>query len=75
MKQIAVLELLCFLLSSVFQRSLVCSSPYLYVSVGGSGLSDCLQHVGRRGVVAKRLTHVDKEVFIPRRKHKAAAEL
>ena len=76
MKQIAVLELLCFLLSSsVFQRSLVCSSPYFYVSVVGSGLSDSFQHVCGRGVVAKRLTHVDKEVFIPRRKHKAAAEL
>ena len=75
MKQIAVLELLCFLLSSVFQRSLVCSSPYFYVSVVGSGLSDCFQHVCGRGVVAKRLTHVDKEVFVPRRKYKAASEL
>jgi hypothetical protein len=75
MKQIAVLELLCFLLSSVFQRSLVCSSPYLYVFVVGSGLSDCFQHVCGRGVIAKSLTHVDEQVFVPRRKYKAASEL
>lgn len=39
------------------------------------GLYDCLQHVRRRGVVAKGFAHVDKEVFIPGRKHKAAAKL
>jgi hypothetical protein len=38
-------------------------------------LRDRLQHVRRRGIVAKGLTHVDEEVFIARRKHKAAAEL
>ncbi len=39
------------------------------------GLSDRLQHVCRRSVVAKSLAHVDKEIFVPGRKHKAAAEL
>jgi hypothetical protein len=38
-------------------------------------LRDRLQHVRWRGIVAKSLTHVDEEVFIARRKHKAAAEL
>ena len=38
-------------------------------------LGNRLQHVCWRGIVAKRLTHVDEEVFIPRCKHKAAAKL
>jgi hypothetical protein len=38
-------------------------------------LRDCLQHVGGRGVVAKGLTHMDEQIFIPGRKHKTAAEL
>jgi hypothetical protein len=72
-------ELLCLNSSaSSFLRvskNLVCSSPCLCVSVVGSGLCDCFQHIRRRGVVAKRFTHVDKEIFVSRRKHKAAAEL
>jgi hypothetical protein len=38
-------------------------------------LRDRLQHVPGRGVVAKSLTHVDEEVLISGRKHKAAAQL
>jgi hypothetical protein len=38
-------------------------------------LRDRLQHVGRCGVIAKSLAHVDEEVFVSGRKHKAAAEL
>jgi hypothetical protein len=33
------------------------------------------QQIFRRGVVAERLTHVDEEIFVSRRKHKAAAKL
>jgi hypothetical protein len=33
------------------------------------------QQIFRRGVVAEGLTHVDEEIFVSRRKHKAAAEL
>ena len=39
------------------------------------GLSDRLQHVRRRGVIAKSLAYMDEQVFIPGCKHKAAAEL
>src|SRR5579864_843547 len=38
-------------------------------------LRDCFQHVCRSSVVAKSLTHVHEEIFVPGRKHKAAAEL
>jgi hypothetical protein len=38
-------------------------------------LRDRRQHVFRCGIVTERLTHVDEEVFVSRRKHKAAAEL
>jgi hypothetical protein len=38
-------------------------------------LRDCLQHVGGCGVVAKGLTHMDEQILIPGRKHKAAAKL
>jgi hypothetical protein len=38
-------------------------------------LRDRLQHVPGRSVVTEGLTHVDEEVFIPRRKHKTAAQL
>ncbi|MCU1221096.1 MAG: hypothetical protein JWN42_2293 [Candidatus Angelobacter sp.] len=38
-------------------------------------LRDRLQHVRRCGVVTKGFTHVDKEIFIPRRKYKTAAKL
>lgn len=43
--------------------------------VGLSHSPQRLQHVRRAGVVAKRLTHVDEEVFVTWAKHKAAAEL
>jgi hypothetical protein len=33
------------------------------------------QQIFWRGVVAERFAHVDEEIFVPRRKHKAAAEL
>jgi len=38
-------------------------------------LSDRLQHVCWRGVIAKSLAHVDKEIFVSGRKHKASAKL
>jgi hypothetical protein len=38
-------------------------------------LCDRFQHVNRGGVIAKRLTYVDEEVFVSGRKHKAAAKL
>jgi hypothetical protein len=38
-------------------------------------LPDRRQNILGRGIVAKRLTHMDKEVFVSRRKHKAAAQL
>jgi hypothetical protein len=51
-------------------------SKILVVSFFGLGwLRDRLQHVRRCGVVTKGFTHVDKEIFIPRRKHKTAAKL
>jgi hypothetical protein len=55
-------------------KKLVCSSPCLCVSVVDV-LCDCIQHVGGRGVVAKGLTHMDEQIFIPGRKHKTAAKL
>ena len=39
------------------------------------GLSDRLQHVCRRSVVAKSFAHVDKQIFVPGGKHKAASQL
>ena len=33
------------------------------------------QQIFRRGIVAERFAHVDEEIFVPRCKHKAAAEL
>jgi hypothetical protein len=41
----------------------------------GRFLRDCFQHIGWRGVIAKSFTHVDEQIFVPRRKHKAAAKL
>lgn len=38
-------------------------------------LRDRFQHVRGRGVVAKSFTHMDEKIFVPGRKHKAAAEL
>jgi hypothetical protein len=38
-------------------------------------LRDRLQHVFRRGVITKSLAYVDEEIFVPGRKHKAAAKL
>jgi hypothetical protein len=61
--------LLCFLCVS---KKLVFSVP---LRPRGRCSGDRLQHVRRRGVVAKRLTNVDEEVLIPGRKHKAAAQL
>jgi len=38
-------------------------------------LCDCLQHLSRCGVISERLAYMDKEVFVSRRKDKAAAKL
>ncbi len=56
---------LCFLL-------FLCVSKMLVLSVADV-LGNRIQHVDGRGVVAKGLAHVDEEIFIPGRKHKAAA--
>jgi hypothetical protein len=47
----------------------------VFISGKVFGLCNCLQHVGRCGVVAERFTHVDKEIFISGSEHKAATEL
>jgi len=65
-------EVLCSLLSSAFQEVLF--SPCLCVSVVGV-LCDGFQHIRGRGVIAKSFAHVDEQIFIARRKHKAAAKL
>jgi hypothetical protein len=38
-------------------------------------LSDCFQHIRGCGVIAKSFAHMDEQIFVPRRKHKAAAKL
>ncbi len=50
----------------------LCVSKMLVLSVADV-LGNRIQHVDGRGVVAKGLAHVDEEIFIPGRKHKAAA--
>jgi hypothetical protein len=44
-----------------------------FISGKKLGLCDRFQHVRGGGVIAKRLAYMDEEIFVPRRKHKAAA--
>jgi hypothetical protein len=46
-----------------------------FISGKKFGLCDRFQHVRGGGVIAKRLAYMDEEIFVPRRKHKAAAKL
>jgi len=46
-----------------------------FISGKKFGLSDCFQYVRGGGVIAKRLAYMDEEIFVSRRKHKAAAKL
>src|SRR6185312_6303300 len=51
------------------------SASSAFISGKKFGLCDRFQHVRRRSVVAKRLTHVDEQIFVAWRKHKAAPKL
>ena len=73
MERITPTLLLRFLRSSAFQR---CWFALLRAScLSGRFLRDRFQHVRWRGIIAKSLTHVDEQIFVAWRKHKAAAKL
>ena len=58
-----------------FQFSILAISAILAIPGWCLRLRDRLQHVRRRGVIAEGFAHVDEEIFVPRRKNKAAAKL